>query len=937
MAGVGFELRKAVTSENRTEKTSGFFGAAFSSSGSMIIAITIFAVIQAAAKAQHAPQAVNDRFMCYITNAMFLSILICSLLSTVLSRYVSNAVYLGKPQKVLPSLIGGAASVSAAGGLLFFLQLLFSGTEPESAIPLFLLFISLCACWLLMTYITLIREYKRIVFAYSAAFGVAVALLALLYFTTELSVPSMVLILLAAFATVDILLFRAVCLTFSKHDQSLFAFRHELRHNPCLMLVGFLMAAGMLGHFWLTWFLSDSSTTISLFFRFNSKYDFPAIAAYFSTIPSAIYFITIFETDFSDKYQRYFAALKFGGASEIESAKESLVITLRKKLRTLFLIQTASCVAFITAGSKLLGVMNIGMTESMLGTFRIFCVGYSLYYIGSTLILLRLWFSDERRAVFDALVFALGTFGGTYLGIVFFPQYTGAAFAASGAVLTLLAAGGLVARLKKLEFYLLCKTRYNDYLLKEDKPKSKTVNKSRIKQLSAAACTAAAAALGSSGWMIGDAVYQSNIITFTPDKSEKVLLCPGMGLAPWADSDETPSMKTSLVYVELKWSNWEPEDDKFDVDYVNSHFKLERYRNEGRQVVFRFICDEPAKTAHMDIPKWLYDKTHDGEEYKISYGSGYSPNYENELFIEEHAEAVAKLGEAFGGDDFFVYVELGSLGHWGEWHTDYDEGLNPIPEFSVRERYVKPYLSAFPHAKFLLRYPLIDAKQYKTGLYNDLTGDYDETLYWVNQMTDSVWEQTGLKEQADCSESWKTQPVGGEFAQTHQNDYFMRSEFEMTLEAIRMTHQSFIGPKIIIDEDDKNYNYQFNEILKTIGYRYSVDNVKLNFADSESFNIECTLTNDGIAPIYEKYPVKLEIFDSDGNSVWTSPEADVDLREVIPGKNGTFKLSVKKENFDDDMDYTLTIRAEKGGRLLPMAMAKEYRENVYKIAEFRVE
>ena len=76
MAGVGFELRKAVTSENRTEKTSGFFGAAFSSSGSMIIAITIFAVIQAAAKAQHAPQAVNDRFMCYITNAMFLSILI---------------------------------------------------------------------------------------------------------------------------------------------------------------------------------------------------------------------------------------------------------------------------------------------------------------------------------------------------------------------------------------------------------------------------------------------------------------------------------------------------------------------------------------------------------------------------------------------------------------------------------------------------------------------------------------------------------------------------------------------------------------------------------------------------------------------------------------------------------------------------------------------
>ena len=73
MAGVGFELRKAVTGENKGEKITGYFGASFSSSGSMIVAIVIFALVQAAAKAQQASQAVNDSFMCYITNAMFLS------------------------------------------------------------------------------------------------------------------------------------------------------------------------------------------------------------------------------------------------------------------------------------------------------------------------------------------------------------------------------------------------------------------------------------------------------------------------------------------------------------------------------------------------------------------------------------------------------------------------------------------------------------------------------------------------------------------------------------------------------------------------------------------------------------------------------------------------------------------------------------------------
>lgn len=939
MAGVGFELRKAVTGENKGEKITGYFGASFSSSGSMIVAIVIFALVQAAAKAQQASQAVNDSFMCYITNAMFLSILLSSLLSPVLSRYVSDAVYLGKTERVMPSMVGGSASVAVTGGILFSVQLLLSGTEIMVVIPLFILFLALCVCWILMTYITLIRDYKKIVIAYLAAFGVSAAALALLFAFTTLSVPAMILVLLLAFATVDVLLFRAVYLTFAKHDNSVFAFRSTIKTNPSLLLIGFLMAAGMLGHFWLTWFLSDSSTQISLLFRFNAKYDFPAIAAYFSTIPAAVYFITSFETGFSKKYSNYFSALQSATARCVEAAKDDMVLTLRKKLKTMFLIQLVSCLLFVTVGSKLLGIMNIGMTESMLSAFRMFCVGYSLYYIGSTLILIRLWFSDERRAVFTAAFFAAGVLAGTYLGILFFPRFSGAAFTAVSIVMTLFAAAGLIRRLKKLEFYLLCRGQYDEPVNIPRTARSKNVSKKRLTHLSAAAAMAAVTVLGSVAFLIGDAVYKSKIITFSPESSNDVILSPGMGLAPWADSDETPSMNTSLVYVELKWSDWEPEDDVFDVDYVNEHFNLELYREEGRQVVFRFVCDEPREEPHMDIPEWLYQLTGDGEMYDINYGRGYSPNYENEIFVSEHAEAIAALGEAFGQDDFFVYVELGSLGHWGEWHVDYEAGLKPMPLYEVREQYVMPYLNAFPNARFLLRYPLVDAKQNSTGLYNDLTGDYDETLYWINQMTDSEWEQTGAIEQADCSDNWKSQPIGGEFAQTHENSYFMRTEFDMTLEAIRMSHQSFIGPKIIIDEDDSNFSYQMDEILKTLGYRYRVDKVSMNFAEKESFNISCNIVNDGIAPIYDSgCKVRLDIYDPEGTLVRSITDADVELTNVIPGEGGSFSVSVDKEDFDDDTEYTLTVSAETAnGKLLPMAMKDEYKTNVYTAAKFHVE
>ena len=937
MAGVGFELRKAIASDRGSRKVSGTVGAAFSSSGSMIVAIVIFALVQAAAKAQHVPRAVNDCFMCCITNAMFLSILLSSLLSPVLSRCVSDAIYLNRTEKVMPSLVGGVASVAGAGGILFLLQILLSGMDTVTAIVLFLLFLTLCACWSLMSYITLIREYKRIVIAFTAAFAVSGALLGLLYLTAELTVPLMILVLLVCFTTVDIFLFRAIYLSFAGHDGSVFAFRREIKQNPSLLFIGFLMAAGMLGHFWLTWFLSDTSTEISLLFRFNAKYDFPAIAAYFSTIPAAVYFITLFETDFSDKYRRYFSALKSAAAAGVEAARDEMVSTLRKRLRTLFLIQLISCLLFVTAGSKLLGVLNIGMTERMLGAFRMFCVGYSLYYIGNTLILLRLWFSDERRAVFSALIFAVGTLAGTLLGIRYFPQYPGAAFTVFSAVLTLSAAAGLVRRLKKLEYYLLCKTQYSSVLTDGNGTGAKPKNNKRLVRLAVAAGTALVVLLGSVGYLVSDAVYRSSILTFTPERSDAVLLSPGMGLAPWADSEETPMMNTTLVYAELKWSDWEPEDDVFDVDYVNEHFNLEFYREDGRQVVFRFICDEPSEVPHIDIPQWLYDKTGDGDLYDIEYGKGYSPNYENELFIAEHAEAVARLGAAFGGDDFFAYVELGSLGHWGEWHIDYEAGLKPMPAFAVREQYLRPYLAAFPNARFLLRYPLTDAEQYKLGLYNDLTGDYDETLYWLNQMSESEWEQTGLIEQADCSENWKTQPIGGEFAQTHDNDYFMRDGFDVTLEAIRMSHQSFIGPKVIIDENDTIYAYQMEEILKTLGYRYRVDSVRMDFAGKETLGITCSVVNDGIAPIYSDYGLRLDIFDAEGTLVWTSTETELDLRNVLPEKAGTFTVTADKEEFDDDMEYTLTVSAENAaGRLLPLAMADEYKDHVYVLAQFHV-
>ena len=30
------------------------------------------------------------------------------------------------------------------------------------------------------------------------------------------------------------------------------------------------------------------------------------------------------------------------------------------------------------------------------------------------------------------------------------------------------------------------------------------------------------------------------------------------------------------------------------------------------------------------------------------------------------------MGQRWGNDDFIAYIELGGLGHWGEWHVHSD-------------------------------------------------------------------------------------------------------------------------------------------------------------------------------------------------------------------------------------------------------------------------
>ena len=146
-------------------------------------------------------------------------------------------------------------------------------------------------------------------------------------------------------------------------------------------------------------------------------------------------------------------------------------------------------------------------------------------------------------------------------------------------------------------------------------------------------------------------------------ESQEHFYNPLIGFAPQSAYEDIIG-KNTLVYIDVHWRDFEPEEGVYDFEAIEKYSHVSKWRGEGKHAVLRFICDTPKEKESMDIPDWLYEKIEgDGYHYDKEGQRGFSPQYNNEIFIEYHDKAIRKLAEFFNKDTFLSYVQLGSLGH----------------------------------------------------------------------------------------------------------------------------------------------------------------------------------------------------------------------------------------------------------------------------------
>ena len=193
----------------------------------------------------------------------------------------------------------------------------------------------------------------------------------------------------------------------------------------------------------------------------------------------------------------------------------------------------------------------------------------------------------------------------------------------------------------------------------------------------------------------GRAGADEALVTVRPVDNGGALVNPGMGwvfhhydngiggyggrLAPFDTVDDFPGLST--IYLRLAWSYLEPEEGKFNWAIVDT--PAQKWIAKGKRIAFRITCAE-SHDAPFATPRWVMEAGAKGysfqwENDKKANVQRWSPDYDDPIFLDRLDKFLAALAARYDGDPNVDFMDVGSLGTWGEMHT----GYTPNPPIKV--------------------------------------------------------------------------------------------------------------------------------------------------------------------------------------------------------------------------------------------------------------
>lgn len=457
MAGIGFELKKLFQKKGIFALLKAYGYAGIVCTGPMILGILLLLGVRILAAYGGADEHSQELLNCMITYTLLASLAVSSMFSMVTTRFIADALYEEKNELVMPSFHGSVSIMLGIGSVLYGIFLWNAGISITDQLLCLILFGELVVVWTEINYLTAIKDYQNILLTFF--FSLSASLLAgyVLIVNGQPPIPSLLCTMTLGYGIMMVWYYSLLLQYFPKGAGSSFHFLKWIDRCPALAVLGILMVSGLFAHLVLMWF-SPVGIQIQGSFYGAPSYDIPALFAFLSILITTINFVTSVEVNFYPKYRNYFSLFNDGGSlTDILQAEEEMKVTLVKELEYTFTKQVFTTIVFIIGGTILLPRIPMSFSDETLGIYRVLCVGYAFYAIGNCIMLIQLYFADNRGALVSGTLFAAFSILGTVLLMNGSIRYYGFGFMAGGAAFSVYALLRLGSYLQKLGYHVLCR------------------------------------------------------------------------------------------------------------------------------------------------------------------------------------------------------------------------------------------------------------------------------------------------------------------------------------------------------------------------------------------------------------------------------------------------------------------------------------------------
>lgn len=435
--------------------------------------------------------------------------------------------------------------------------------------------------------------------------------------------------------------------------------------------------------------------------------------------------------------------------------------------------------------------------------------------------------------------------------------------------------------------------------------------------------------------LAGAAAAGDNLVRVAFRETDALFANPGTG---WMSQQRSPKgeprFPCSVAYIRFAWADAEPSEGQYNWKLIDD--VIAAWKPRGAAVSMRVMTCSAHSAGYYTSPKWLFDAGCKGFEYEVGGDDPTSggtrikriePDYADPLYLSKHEAFIRALGQRYDGHPGVEFLDIGSYGVWGEWHTKH-----PAP-VEVRRRIVDMYLAAFKRTPLVFMSDdaavLPYALERGAGFRRDGVGSPWHEQNWI-----------GSKKYAAApgmADTWKRAPVVFEWFGDY--DYLTSRgwSFDAAVAFMLNNHVSMINDNI--GRFPPEALPQLQKLARLAGYRFVLRELShpASVKPGATVAVAMKWANVGVGKLYRPFKLRLSLLDAAGKPVFEA-DAKVDPRDWLPGEHEVVEALALPAPLSPG-EYALAVSlADPSGARPPLRLALDAPEQAgrYTVSKLRV-